>query len=72
MKRQPELNMDLIRDIRVKIDRDTGDISLGSYLKVVDVIDPEEEKNQILCEDAKKIDPNIKIDEFIIEKTPPI
>ena len=43
------------RDIRVKIDRENGDINLSSYLKVVDAIDIEEEKNQILLESAKKI-----------------
>jgi N utilization substance protein A len=57
--------------IRVKIDRDTGDINLGSYLKVVDTINAEEEKNQILLKDAKKINSNIAVDEFIIEKLPP-
>ena len=31
------------RDIRVKIDRENGDINLSSYLKVVDAIDIEEE-----------------------------
>ena len=39
------------RDIRVNINRDTGDINLGSYLKVVDTINVEEEKNQILLKD---------------------
>ena len=37
----------LDRDIRVQIDRETGDIKLNSFLKVVDEIEPEEEKNQI-------------------------
>ena len=32
------------RDIRVKIDRESGDINLSSYLKVVDTIEEEEEK----------------------------
>ena len=59
------------RDIRVKIDRDTGDINLGSYVQVVDKIDEEKEKNQILLKDAKKINSDIKIDEFIVEKLPP-
>ena len=59
------------RDIRVEIDRETGDINLSSYLKVVEEIDIEEEKNQILLKDAIKIKSNIQIDEFIIEKLPP-
>ena len=45
-KKQLELN-GLERDIRVKINRETGDISLNSYLKVVDVLESEEQKNQI-------------------------
>ena len=36
------------RDIRVKIDRENGDINLSSYLEVVESIDEEEEHNQIL------------------------
>ena len=38
----------LERDIRVKIGRETGDISLNSYLKVVDVLESDEQKNKIL------------------------
>ena len=48
------------RDIRVLINRETGDISLNSYLKVVDVLELEDQKNQILYEEAKKISPDIK------------
>ena len=59
------------RDIRVNVNRDTGDINLNSYLKVVDSIDPEEGKNQILFAEAKKINSEIKLDEYIIEKLPP-
>ena len=44
----------LERDIRVKINRETGDISLNSYLKVVDVLELENQKNQILYVEAKK------------------
>ena len=60
-----------LRDIRVGIDRDTGDISLNSFLKVVDVIDPEEEQNQILINDALKINSKINIGEFITKSLPP-
>ena len=59
------------RDIRVQIDRETGDIKLNSFLKVLDEIEPEEEKNQILLSDAKKINEEINLGEFIIEKLPP-
>jgi len=61
----------LDRDIRVQIDRETGDIKLNSFLKVVNEIEPEEEKNQILLSDAKKINEEINLGEFIIEKLPP-
>tara|TARA_B100000700_G_scaffold327556_1_gene442467 strand:+ start:638 stop:2170 length:1533 start_codon:yes stop_codon:yes gene_type:complete len=59
------------RDIRVKIDRDNGDINLSSYLKVVEEKDSEEEKNQILIDEAKKINPEINLGEFIIKELPP-
>ena len=38
----------LERDIRVNINRENGDINLNSYLKVVETIDPENQKNEIL------------------------
>ncbi len=59
-------------DIRVSIDRSTGDINLNSYLEVVDMIDEELQSRQILIEDAKKIKTDIKIGEFIIKQLPPI
>ncbi len=61
----------LERDIRVKINLETGDISLNSYLKVVDVLELEDQKNQILYDDAKKIRPDIQNGEFIINELPP-
>ena len=71
LEKAARIKYGLDRDIRVKIDRDTGDINLGSYLKVVETINVEDEKNQILLKDAKKINSNIAVDEFIIEKLPP-
>tara|TARA_B100001123_G_C15335308_1_gene1032605 strand:- start:3319 stop:4857 length:1539 start_codon:yes stop_codon:yes gene_type:complete len=59
------------RDIRVTIDRENGDIKLNSYLQVVEKVNIEDEKNQISLKEAKKINPNILIDEFVIEKLPP-
>ena len=59
------------RDIRVKIDRENGDINLSSYLKVVEEKDSEEEKNQILIDEAKKLNPEINVGEFIIKELPP-
>ena len=59
------------RDIRVTINRENGDIELNSYIEVVEEVDEENEKNQISLENAKKINPNILLNEFILEKLPP-
>ncbi len=59
-------------DIRVSIDRATGDIKLNSYLEVVDQIDEEFQSRQILISDAKKINPNINIGEHFIKELPPL
>ncbi len=59
------------RDIRVKIDRNTGDIHLKSYLIVVDSY-TEEQSKEILLDDAKKINPKISVGEFITKDLPPI
>ena len=59
-------------DIRVSIDRSSGDIKLNSYLEVVDEIDEEFQTRQILFSDAKKINPEINIGEYIIKPLPPI
>jgi N utilization substance protein A len=60
------------RDIRVTINRDDGDIRLNSYLQVVEILAEEEQAKQITLDDALKIEPNIKIGEFIIKQLPPI
>ena len=60
------------RDIRVSIDRDTGDIQLNSYLEVVEQFTEEEQSRQILVSEAKKIKQNIEVGEFIIKELPPI
>ena len=59
-------------DIRVSIDRNTGDIKLNTYLEVVESIDEESQSKQILLNDAKKINPIITIGEFITKELPPI
>ncbi len=60
------------RDIRVSIDRSTGDINLNSYLEVVEIISEEDQARQILLDEALKINPDIKIGEFIIKELPQI
>ena len=42
------------RDIRVNISRDTGDIKLESYLKVVEKYSDDEQAREILLNDALK------------------
>ncbi len=59
-------------DIRISIDRETGDIKLNSYLEVVSEIDQELQSRQILIDDAKKINESINVGEFIIKELPPI
>ncbi len=59
-------------DIRVSIDRDTGDIKLNSYFEVVDEVSEEFQSRQILLEEAKKINKNINLGEFITKELPPI
>ena len=49
------------RDIRISIDRDTGDIKLNSYLEVVDQYTEEEQAKQILLAEAKKIKSDAQI-----------
>ncbi len=59
-------------DVRVAIDRDTGDIKLKSYLEVVSEINEEFQARQILINDAKKINNDIGLGEFITKDLPPI
>ena len=59
------------RDIRVTIDRGTGDIHLKSYLMVVESHSDEQAK-EILINEAKKINPNVTVGEFITKELPPI
>ena len=59
-------------DIRVSIDRENGDIKLNSYMEVVDQINEEVESKQILLTDAKKINKDINVGEFIIKELPPL
>ena len=60
------------RDIRVTVNRENGDINLNSYLEVVETLSEENQVNQIILEEAIKINPEIKIGEFIIKKLPQI
>ena len=59
-------------DIRIVIDRATGDIKLNSYLEVVENINEELQSRQILLKDAQKTNPDINLGEFIVKELPPI
>ncbi len=59
-------------DIRVTIDRNTGDIELKSFLEVVENIDEELQSRQILLEEARKYKSNISVGEYITKQLPPI
>ena len=62
-------------DIRAQIDRKTGDIALFRYRLVVDAFNPETpelEPQQILLKAAKKIQSDIELGGFIIDKLPPL
>jgi N utilization substance protein A len=60
-------------DIRAKIDRKTGAISLSRYREVVaDDAVIENEAAQITVSDAKAYDKNLKVGDFIIDALPPI
>ena len=62
-------------DIRAVIDRRTGEISLFRYREAVEAFDPENpeaEAKSILLKDAKKIQKDIELGGFIIDKLPPL
>ncbi len=59
-------------DIRISIDRSSGDIKLNSYLEVVNEKNEEDQSRQILLDEAKKINPEINLGEYIIKELPPL
>ncbi|MBR6409097.1 MAG: transcription termination/antitermination protein NusA [Alphaproteobacteria bacterium] len=60
-------------DIRASIDRKTGAITLARYREVVDDdAEIENEAAQLHLKDAKKIQKDVKVGEFIIDILPPV
>ena len=59
-------------DIRVSINRETGDIKLNSYLEVVNELVEEFQSRQILIDSAREINPEINLGDHIIKELPPI
>ena len=60
-------------DIRVKIDRKSGQIEMFRYREIVETIeDPEFENVQLTLEEAKSINGDAEIGQFIIDPLPPL
>jgi N utilization substance protein A len=59
-------------DIRAHIDRRSGVIELKRYRAVVEQIDPEHEVQQLTLDQAKRINPNAILGEFLIDDLPPL
>ena len=57
-------------DIRARIDRQTGAISLARYTEVVDII--ENEATQVTVEEARAKKPDAAVGDFLIDPLPPI
>ncbi len=57
-------------DIRVSINRKTGAITLARYRAVVEEI--ENETTELTLQEAQRINPDVKIGEYIIDPLPPI
>ena len=60
----------LEHDIRATIDRKTGEIKLMRYREVADPV--ENETTQISPAEAARLDPNLKVGDFISDPLPPI
>jgi len=60
----------LEHDIRAAIDRKTGEIKLVRYREVADPV--ENETTQISLAEAERIDPKLKVGDFITDPLPPI
>ena len=60
----------LENDVRAQIDRKSGEIKLARYLEVVEII--ENESTQISISDAKNLNPDADVGDFLTEPLPPI
>ncbi len=57
-------------DIRARIDRNSGEISLARYLEVVETV--ENEATQITLDAAHRRDPGYALGDFLVDPLPPI
>ena len=60
----------LENDVRAEIDRKSGEIKLARYLEVVEVI--ENDTTQISTAEAKRLNPDADVGDFLTEPLPPI
>jgi N utilization substance protein A len=57
-------------DIRAKIDRKTGDLAMTRYRHVVE--EPENLFTELTLEDARRIKPDVQLDDYITDSLPPM
>ena len=57
-------------DVRAEIDRKSGEINLARYLEVADPV--ENEATQIPIEEAKRLNPEAEVGDFLTEALPPV
>src|SRR5271157_74359 len=58
------------KDIRATIDRKTGDVRLSRWTEIVDAV--ENEETQMSSADARKLFPDKKLGDFVVDPLPPI
>src|SRR5437773_6224794 len=57
-------------DIRAQIDRQSGDIHLMRFRQVVETVD--NETVQVTIEEARKVNPDPKVGDYLVDTLPPI
>ena len=57
-------------DVRAVIDRDSGEIQLARYLEVADPV--ENDATQIKISEAKRLNPDAEVGDFLTEALPPV
>jgi N utilization substance protein A len=60
----------LEKNIEVKIDKDSGNISVALKVKVVEEENEENEENEILLADATEFDPDVKVGDDLVKEIP--
>ncbi|GAB5390291.1 MAG: transcription termination factor NusA [Alphaproteobacteria bacterium] len=61
------------KDIRAEVDRKSGEIKITRHREVVaDIAALEDDQTQIMLEDAKEINADVEVGQFLIDHLPPI